>query len=81
MRLFTFPSAQGFAALSARSSRPRLGNLLCLRRVNYKVLLPRWIINEINGVSKSIRLLVISSARGFVLSSAGDYIPRPENPL
>ena len=39
IRLFTFPSAQGVAALSVRDSRPRPGNLLWLRRVNYEVLL------------------------------------------
>ena len=50
-------------------------------RLNDSALWPRWIFNEIDDVSIGIRLFAFPAARGFALSSARDYLPRPGNPL
>ena len=75
MALLAFPSIRGFALCAARDSLPRRGNPLWPSRMNDSALWPRWIINEIAGVSTGIRLLAFPSARGSLSSLPN--IPSP----
>ena len=68
IRLFAVSSARGFVPFASREYLPRLGNPFGPSRMNDSAIWLRCIINEIDGVSMDIRLLVFPSPEGLLSS-------------